>query len=540
MDRFKQYAKDVVDGKVVACRYIKLSCERFLSFFQREDMYFSVERVEKALRFIQRFEHYEGKTAKTRFQLEPFQVWVVANIYGFYWCKNDTRVTKRVYYETARKQGKTFLMSAILLYEFIGMQEPAQQVSVVANSYKQGQLIFKMCQTLTKQLDRKGKFFKQYRDEIKFKAMNARLEVLSNCPSKMDGKNLGAFLVDEYHEATDNKMYNVLLSSQGFRSNPLGIVTTTAGFNKFGACYKMRTTCIEILEGIKQDESQFTAIFTLDEGDDWTDENVWRKSNPNLNVTVTEDFIREQINIALNSPSEEVAIKTKTLNLWCDVEETWIRQEKLMEHTQPINLQDFKGLSCWMGVDLGAVSDLTAVSLCIPLDGKFYFKTFYFLPSSELRENPNAQIYREWHKQGLLHVCKGNVTDYDVIIEEMLKINQITPITTIAYDSWNALAFATSATAKCLPLKPYSQAIGNFNKPTKEFERLLLSGKVIIDDNEVTRYCFSNVEMKVDHNGNQKPSKAVYNNKIDGVISMLQALGVLLELPEYQSDIFVI
>lgn len=530
-EKYTQYANDVLAGKIVACEYIKLACKRYLSLFQREEFYFNTELVDKVVRFIQSFKHYTGKCAGQNFKLEPFQLWIIYNIYGFWRVEDNTRLTTKVYIEMARKQGKSFLMSAIGLTELILMGEQAQQVQVVANSYKQAQLLFQMAQILCKQKDPKKKFFKQYRDSIQMPLTHSYLEVIASDPSKADGKNSGAFIVDEFHEASDTKMYNVLLSSQGFRSNPLAIVITTAGFNLLGPCYEMRKNNIEILQGAKVDDTQFTAIYTLDEGDDWRNEAVWVKSNPNLGITTTKKYIAEQIKMAINQPSNEVPVKTKTLNLWCSSSDVWITQDNLLKVTHDVNLDDFKGkdYTCYVGIDLASVCDLTAVTVLVPLDDKFYYKVFYYLPQSTLENNSNADLYKEWHRQGKLTITPGNVTDYDYVLHDLLKINKILPITRVSYDQWNSTQFTIQATDAGLNMLPYSQSIGNFNRPTRELERQIMDGTAVLDNNEINRYCFSNVVLKTDWNDNAKPVKTNNQNKIDGVISMLMALGGYLD-----------
>lgn len=141
---------------------------------------------------------------------------------------------------------------------------------------------------------------------------------------------------------------------------------------------------------------------------------------------------------------------------------------------------------------------------------------------------------------GLLKVTEGNVTDYDYITNDMMEASKIVRIRSIGYDKYNATQWAIHATELGLPLEEYSQSLGNFNKPTREMERLILSGKAIIDTNEINRWCFKNVTLKSDHNGNVKPNKGVKAKKIDGAIAMIQALGMYLLVPHYSNDILII
>jgi phage terminase large subunit-like protein len=137
-------------------------------------------------------------------------------------------------------------------------------------------------------------------------------------------------------------------------------------------------------------------------------------------------------------------------------------------------------------------------------------------------------------------VTKGNVTDYDYVLKELMELDKIATIQGVYYDSWNATQFAISATELGLPMVPYSQAISNFNRPTKEFERLMLQGNVVIDRNDATMFCFRNVSIKTDHNGNAKPVKYNDVDKIDGVIAMLSALGGYLTKERYSNEIDII
>ena len=326
----------------------------------------------------------------------------------------------------------------------------------------------------------------------------------------------------------------------GMRQNPHLCTITTAGFDKALPCYKLRTTAIEVLNDLKEDDSMFIAIYSLDVQDDWTSTDNWAKSNPNLDVTVTSKYIKEQIQSAINNPSEEVGVKTKTLNLWCDVADVWLPESYLVKASKEVKLEDFRGQNCYVGVDLSATSDLTAVSYMIEKDGIYYFKTDYYLPEQALKDKPDRELYKYWKQTGLLNITSGNVTDYDFITNDLVKARQTVNIIKIGYDKWNATQWAIHATELGLPLEEYPQTMGNFNRPTKEMERLILSGKVVVDNNEITRWCFRNVELKSDHNGNVKPNKSIKAKKIDGTIAMIQALGMWLTMPHFSNEMLII
>ena len=542
MVKYKEYANKVIQGEIIACNYIKLACERYLSWFERDDIYFDSNAVERVINFISKLKHFTGTHANKPFILQNWQSWIIYNIFGWKWKDTHARVIKNVYIEIARKNGKSAFASAIALYCMIADNEANAEVELIANSRKQAGICFKMCSNFVETLtnNKKTKYFKLYRDKIDFTPTKSFLQILSSDVNNNDGWNSSTFICDEYHSHPSSAMYDVMKSSQGMRQQPLAITITTAGFNLFSPCYEMRKTNIEILQNLKEDDTQFTAIYTLDEDDNWEDEKCWLKANPNLNITVKQQYLREQVQQAKNNTSMVVSTKTKNFNLWLQSSSVWIENELLNNISKKLNFEDFNGCVCNVGVDLASVSDLTAVSYYIQQNDKHYFITNYYLPQDVINNHPNNILYKQWQRQGYLTATNGNCTDYDYITQDIIKVNKVLPINLIAYDAFNATQWALECVAQGLPLQPFSQALWNFNKPTKELERLIKSGKVILDDNPITRWCFANCVLKFDWNENCKPIKEQPNNKIDGVIALIQSLGITLTTPQYSNEIIAL
>lgn len=540
MKGYYHYVEDVLNGKIVVGELIKLACQRFKDDLQREDIYFNESVVDKAINFIGTLKHFMGKSSGKHFKLENWQQFIIANIVGWYWKDGNTRRFTSSYIEVSRKNGKTALAAALCLYYLIADGEDGAEVDLAANSKEQAKIAFEFCSSFSKQLDPKGKYLKPYRDNVQFALNNSKLKVFAADDSKLDGFNASFGLIDEYHAAKNSKVRDVIKSSMGMRNNPHLCTITTAGFDKTLPCYKLRSTSIEILNKLKTDDSMFIAIYSLDDKDNWTDKDNWVKCTPNLNVTVTSKYIKEQVQSAINNPSEEVGVKTKTLNLWCDVADVWLPESYIVKASKDIHLENFRDCECYIGVDLSATSDLTAVSYLIEKDNIYYFKTDYYLPESALVDKPDRETYKLWKQQGLITITTGNVTDYDYITNDIVAASNILNIQKIGYDKWNATQWAIHATEIGLPLEEYPQTMGNFNRPTKELERLILSGNTVIDNNEITRWCFRNVELKSDYNGNVKPNKGIKSKKIDGVIAIIQALGMYLTVPHYSNEILTI
>ena len=339
--KYTKYAEEVLNGTITTSNYIKLAAQRFMDWLKRDDLEFIPEKVDRVEKFISKLKHYTGKANGKPFKLEPWQYFIIENIFGFYYKGTTKRVTKNVYIEVARKAGKSALISAICLYCLIADGENGAEVDCIANSRQQAHILYDMCSNFCKGLDPKGKLLKPFRDKIKFDAKQSFAQVMAADASKLDGFNAYCFAEDELHEAKDSKLYDVLKSSQGMRENPLALCITSAGFNKFGFCYQMRTVCTEILKGLKEDDSQFSAIFCIDEGDDWKDEKVWIKANPNLDVTVTKDYLKEQVKQAINNTTLQVGVRTKNFGEWVSSYDVWLSDEILLKSTEKVDLDKF-------------------------------------------------------------------------------------------------------------------------------------------------------------------------------------------------------
>lgn len=538
MKSYLQYAQDVLEGRQPAGRLIKKAAERFFNLMEDERYEFKEEKADRVVLFLSKLHHYKGRHAGKPFILEPWQTFIIAGIYGFYRKEDESRLVSFVYIEMARKQGKSALAAGLCLYHLTGDGESGAEVYLAANSRDQAKLSsWPLCSNFAKSLDPRSKYLEVYRDMVKFDQAKSWLKVLASDSAKLDGPDPSMFLLDEYHEAKDTRVKDVLQSGQGYRENPMGMIITTAGFNKLGPCYKLRTMCVEILEGLKEDDTTFAAIYSLDEDDDWKDEACWIKSNPNLGVTVKLSYVRNQVQKAINSPSEEVGVRTKTINQWCDSENIWIPDHYILSASKDIRIEDYAGCDCYAGIDLSSTSDLTCAAFLFLKGGHYAFKVFFFLPEAALKEKRHSILYGEWRRMGFLKVTPGNVVDYDYILNDLCGVAQIVNIISIAYDSWNATQFTINAQDRGLPMTEFSQALGNFNRPTKEFERLMLSGLVDLDNNEIIRFCFRNVVMARDRNGNTKPSKQFEDKKIDGVIGILEALGAYLLSPRYDYSV---
>lgn len=545
---YNQYNEDILTHKIPSCEAIYLACKRHKDWYERDDIYFDYDDVDMKIRFISKLKHTTGEYNGQPYILLPWQQWIVANIYGWKYVDTTYRVITNALIMISRKNGKTALASALGLIGIIADNEPNAQVDIVANNAAQAKIAFDMCSAYSQSIDPNKMLFKIYKASVQMPYTKSSINVRCSESMGLDGYNSSVFIIDEFHAQKNWKLYNVMKSSQSMRRQPLAIVITTAGFLLTGyPCYEMRKTCIDILKGYKEDDSQFAAIYELDPDDDYTDKSCWLKCCPSLGEIVKIRTLRDEVKRAQNLPSLEVGIKTKTFNIFCHSKDVWLTDDYIKNAMQVVNNKDFSNEEAYMGVDLAAVSDLTCTSVLFPPNpdrkmhpDKFVWKNYIYLPEEALDKSMNAEIYKEFKRQNAINVTPGNVVDYDIVLEDQKDINDNVSLQTVAYDNWNATQWAINAEDAGLALQPYSQSLGNFNKPTKYFEILVKQGKVVIDTNACVRWAFSNVELKYDWNENVKPIKSGNDRtkKIDPVIAMLQALGAYLLTPGVDASIY--
>ena len=528
--RWKEYIRDIKSGKIASGNLIKQAVNRFERFAERDDIYFDEKCVDDCVDFISTIKHFLGKSAGKPFILEPWQEFIVANIFGLKYKATGFRVATEVYIQIARKAGKDAFMAALALYLMVLEGEESPEVICAANSVEQARILFTYIAQFSKSIDPKENVIKQYRNYVKTEFNNGVCQVISSDSSKSDGRNCFAYFLDEYHEAKDRKLYDVLKSSQGMREQPLAFIITTAGFSLASPCHDMYEVAVQILGDIKTMDNFFPFIWQLDPEDNWTDPANFIKCQPNLGVTVTKEFMLGEINKAKVDPTAEVGVKTKTLNLWCSSEFAWIKPEVMIQVMKDIKLEDYTGYPCIIGVDLSSVGDMTAISAMIPIEEKRIFFNWSFLPEETYKNHPNKELYRKFHQAGELDITPGNVIDYDAVEDKIQWINTICPVLAVYYDPYNSAQWAVSMTELGYNMQPYSQNIGNMTRPTKEFQRLVLTGGMIMQKSSNILWQLMGASIKEDSNQNIKIVKQSYNRqKIDNLVSCVCALGGFLK-----------
>ena len=522
------YAEQVLNGEILTCELVQLAVQRYFSDIDNaleRGWYFDCKAAARAIKFIESLKHTKGEWAGQRFKLEPWQQFVVWNIFG--WKLADgTRRFRYVYIEIARKNGKTALSAGIGLYMLFADGESRPEVYSAATVKDQAKICFADAVEIVRATDLKN-YLTPYRNSIVYELKGGTFKPLSSDYGTHDGLNPSCGIIDEFHAHKDSGMFDVIKSAFGARRQPLMFIITTAGFNKSGACYTYRDNVIKILRGINQDDTLFGMIYTLDKNEEWDIPKMWVKSNPNLGVSLSVDYLAGEIKDAKNRPEAVRNVMTKNVNLWVDAEKTWILDEKWMQCVASTTLEDLRGCECWAGLDLSNVSDITAFVLLFNENDKFQLLPFFWIPEEKMLEKVRKENinYDHWVREGFVKVTPGNVTDYDFVQADILRITVDYNLKSTAYDRWNSSQTIINLTDEGLTLNPFGQGYGSMSAPTKQFEALVLSERFEHFGNPVLRWMLSSTLVKTDPAGNIKPDKEKSTQKIDGIVSSIMALG---------------
>ena len=524
----EQYAQQVFNGEVLVCEYVTLAIKRYYNDLENaldKGWYFDRKAAQRAISFIEKLKHTKGKWAGQRFKLEPWQQFILWNIFG--WMKADgTRRFRYVYVEIARKNGKTALSAGIGLYMLFADGEARPEVYSAATVKDQARICFSDAVEIVKKTDLKN-YLSPYRNSIVYELKGGTMKPLSSDYGTHDGLNPSCGIIDEFHAHKDSGMFDVIKSAFGARRQPLMFIITTAGFNKNGACYAYRSNVIKVLQGINEDDSLFGIIYTLDSKEEWDNPKMWIKSNPNLGVSVFPEYLSDQVNDAKNRPEAVRNVMTKNVNLWVDAEKTWILDDMWQKCIGSTERESLRGCQCWGGLDLSNVSDITAFVLLFHENERFQLLPFFWIPEEKMLEKIRKENinYDKWVQQGYVKVTAGNVLDYDFVKDDILQIVEEFDFQSTAYDRWNASQTIIDLQNEGMECSPFGQGYGSMGAPTKEFEKIVLTQKLEHFGNPVLRWMMSSTVVKTDPAGNIKPDKEKSVQKIDGIVASIMALG---------------
>lgn len=524
----------MLNGREVACKWVKLSVQRHVDDLVKSESpdfpyCFDESRAARVIDFIGFCKHVKGELKGKPIFLMPAQQFVLAVVFG--WVSKDSglRRFRYVYEEKARKNAKSTILAAIGLYMLFLDQEGGAEVYSAAVDKDQAKIVWGVAREMVLQSSDFRKMLKDYSGAIIHQKSASTFKPLSRDNKNKDGLNVHCALVDEYHAHPDDQILELLKGGTGSRLQPLLWVITTAGFNRNCACKRERDRVERILSGVEEDEEYFGIIYTLDEGDDWKDPAVWKKSNPLLDVAVSSDFLEGLLRDARVRPEKENNFKVKHLNIWVDAHTRWINHEFWKKCRFDFDEDELIGRRCIAGFDLSTTTDLSGYCMCFLPEGNddpYRFLWRFFMPEDNIDNRSEDVPYRAWINQGLIQTTYGNVIDYGEIESTVVKDAEKFNIEELNFDPWGAQGLMNNLSAQNLNCNRFAQGMKEMSPAVKHTERGILSQEVAYADNPVMDYMISCAEIYRDVNDNVKivkPKREETSSRIDGVIMMVMA-----------------
>ena len=521
-ERVQEWCRKSLSGEIPCCFMVKKAIERWQADLERPDLFFDEKAFNRFVRFAREFKHFKGPMAGQRFQPEDWQLFLMANVIGLK--RVDTGLRKYTYADiyVPRKNGKTFLAAIFAAYFLLKDGEAGPEVYTAAVDQAQARL----CYDASAELIRTSIFAedtKPYQWGMKSPKNAGVFKPLSKDTKNKDGLNIYAAICDERHAWPTTEIYDVIKTGMGARSQPMLLSISTAGTDTSNPYFSDIEVYKDILLGLKEKDNHFLMLFCPDEGDAWDDPATWAKVNPNLGVSLSEDYMRAECNEAkLRGGTYQVAFQTKNLNMWVNAPDVWISDEDVKENNANFDLDELLGAECYVGLDLASKSDISAVCLFFPA---FKVARFFFVvPEAKVEELKDRVDYRLWANEGWLTVTPGKVLDEDWFVDFLLQ--QLSPydVKKVSYDPWAMWNIVPKLSKYQDELLAAQQSIRYMSVPSKWVQTEVLQHRLNFLGNPVIRWMFRNVVIYTDPNANIKLDKARSRNKIDGVVALVDAV----------------
>jgi phage terminase large subunit-like protein len=531
------YARAVVDGKIVAGKLVKLACRRHLDDLvsgKARGLIWDGDAARHAIAFFSHLRHSTGEWANQPFELQPWQAFVIGSLYG--WKRVDgLRRFRTAYVEVARKNGKSVMLAGTALYALVADDELGSHVYAAATTREQARIIFGEAERMVDASPALRARVTRTVNNLAVLPTSSWFRPLSADASKMDGLNVHFAAVDEVHEHPNAEIIQKLNTATGARRQPLIFEITTAGHDRQSICRQHHEFSVKVLESTvpaEASDSWFAYIATIDAGDNWMNPSVWIKANPSLGVTVKVEDLKRQVDEAREMPAQQNAIRRLRLNEWTEQATRWIDMGVWTDGSEQFDEEDLIGRTCYGGLDLARVNDLSSLALVFPPekpDEKVKVIWRHWCPSEDIlrRARRDRAPYTVWRDGGFLVATEGNTTDFQFIEAEILELATRYNILEVAYDRTFAGELVRNLQDEGVTMVEFGQGFISMGPAAAEFMRLLIGRTLRHGGNPVATWCASNVSVRRDPAGNEKPDKERSTERIDAVVAAIMAVGRL-------------
>ena len=549
------YARAVMAGEIVANRYVRLACERHRRDLEEgpgRALRFDAERAGRAIRFFGFLRLAEGPFEGTPFDLRPWQAFIVGSLFGWYTQDADGEWVRRfrnAYIETGKGSGKTPMAAAIGLFGMVGDDEAAAEIYSAAKVRHQAAILWNDARRMVEKSPALRSRIEVTAHALALPSRDASFIAVSSEAKNLHGPRVHMGLIDEEHALPDSEVIDAMRAGTKGRRNALILRITNAGFDRHSVCWADHEYSTRVLEGTLADDAWFAFVCGLDpcaehrpggapiDGcpacDQWTDESVWPKANPNLGVSLPIRYLREMVTEALGKPSAAASTKRLCFCIWTEGSGKWLDVAAfaaLADVAGPDRLGPDR--RAYGGLDIASTTDLTAFVIVAPRDacpvsghsGRCYdLRASFWLPEANMaaRVKRDHVPYDRWAADGWITLTPGNRVDQERLVGDIVTQRNARAI---GIDRWNTAWLTPRLQAEGFDVVEVGQGYASLSAPAKRLEADIAAGHVHHDGNPVLRWMVANAAASQDAAGNIKPDREKSAEKIDAVAAWCDAL----------------
>lgn len=528
-------------------KWVRLAARRFLDDLKRakkkgSPYIFDEWHAVDACDFIEKLPHVEGTWETENVVMHPSHILFVVQLFGFR-NRDGTRRFTTALFAVARKNAKSFLCSAILLYCFCCEDENGPQVISAATTGSQARIVFNAAKRMVEKTHdlREAFTLEPFANAIARYEVGGTFKPINAKASTQDGLNPSHCGIDEIHAHKNHDLLNVLKSAAGARRNPLFLYTTTEGYESPGPWGEIRHFAKQLLAGVVEADHFLALYFAVDDedkdegiaADDDFDETKWIKANPlmEVNPLLMKEIRKESIEAKL-MPGRHAEFKIKRLNRPSAAAGGWVNLVKWKACKGAVDLEYLRQFPCWGGLDLASTRDLTSFRLVWLVEGVIYTYAWRFVPGAAVRGRTERGLvpYQAWVQSGHLIESGAEVTDYDAVEACILAAKEKFNLQMIGYDGWNAKQLVQKLQAADVPMQEFIQGPKSYHPAMQALEVAYVAGNLAHGSDPVLNWCASNLVARTDQNMNTAPDKKRAPEKIDDMCALLMAIGVMQEV----------
>ena len=440
----------------------------------RSDRYYFDERAATvAVAFFERLLHHsKGEWAGQLFSLAAWQRVMVRDVFGWKRVSDDTRRYRKVYMEVPRKNGKSTLAAGIALFLLLADDEMGAEVYSAAADKDQAGIVFNEAKAMVEDSPQLADMTHVFKSSIVVEASRSFYRVLSADAFTKHGLNPHGVVIDELHAQPDRELFDVLWTGQGARRQPLFVMITTAGYDRESICWEQHEYARQVQNGLIVDDEWYVAIYGADETDDWRDPAVWKRANPNYDVTVKPEYLESECNRAVQVPAYQNTFRRLHLDQWTQQSVKWMDLGVWNTCGEPFDAALLAGADCYGGLDLASSSDIAAFVLCFPSEKDepehYSFLSTFWIPKDNMvqRGLKHRVNYEAWVQAGLIKATPGNVIDFDTIVKDIEAVGESHNIKEIAFDRWGAFQVSNNLTGAGFTMVGFGQGFASMSPPT--------------------------------------------------------------------------